>query len=158
MSPRVAFLAVLLMSCGAKEPKGASPPPAAAPPSYEEAIQAIAADIEGLKGEYPQLAEFSAAAHCEPDRLVVSYGYRTHQPEGRGGWAGAVPNPDDDGVWFYIDFHDPDSTAQIHTQPVVPPRRFRDKKVMFLILEGAQTKPLAGALEKVLAENGVTAE
>ena len=61
-------------------------------------------------------------------------------------------------MWFYIDFHEPNSTAQIHTQPVVPPLFFWDKKVMFLILEGKRTKELAGVLREILLRHGVTTE
>ena len=66
-----------------------------------------------------------------------------------------MPNPDDDGVWFYIDFHDPGSMAQIHTQPVVPKGVLGDKRAMVLILEGAETKPLADSIRDVLRKNGV---
>ena len=90
-----------------------------APPSHADAIRAIAKDIAALKDRYPQLADFDVDKHCQPDDLKISYGYRTHDPEHRGGWTAAVPNPDPDGIWFYIDFHDPKSMRQIHTQPVV---------------------------------------
>jgi hypothetical protein len=123
--------------------------------SYEAALERIALGIEGLKDRYPQLARFSAAKHLERARLVISYGHNTHRPRHRGGWTSGVPNPDDDGVWFYIDFHDPGSQAQIHTQPVVPELRFREKRVMFLILEGARTRKVSDALHRVLRENGV---
>ncbi len=90
--------------------------------------------------------------------MSISYGYKTHRSQRAGGWAAIVPNPDEDGVWFYIDFHEPNSTAQIHTQPVVPPLFFWDKKVMFLILEGKRTKELAGVLREILLRHGVTTE
>jgi Calcium/calmodulin dependent protein kinase II association domain len=53
---------------------------------------------------------------------------------------GGVPNPDADGVWFFIDFHRPDSQLQIDSQAVVPPYCFGDKLVLFVILEGKKTK------------------
>lgn len=133
--------------------KQAVEPPA---PSHADAIRAIARDIAGLKASHPQLADFDVDKHCHPDRLSISYGYKTHEPTGRGGWTAAVPNPDPDGVWFYIDFHDPGSMRQIHTQPVVLERRRGDKRVMFLILEGEKTKALAGHIDRILARHGVT--
>ena len=69
-----------------------------------------------------------------------------------------MPNPDEDGVWFYIDLHDPGSLAQIHTQPVGPPLWYRDKKVTFLILEGTRTPRLAPTLTGVLRAHGVQTE
>lgn len=119
------------------------------------ALQGIAAGIERLKTRYPQLAAFSCREHCDWDRLTIEYGYRTHAPTHSGGWTAGVPNPDDDGVWFYIDFHDPASQRQIHTQPVVPRFRYRDKRVMFLMLEGSRTHSISGALVQILRDNGV---
>lgn len=120
-------------------------------------IEAVARDIERLGRDYPQLRRFSAARHCDPARLVIEYGYHTHAPTGRGGWTAGVPNPDPDGVWLYIDLHDPGSTAQIHTQPVVMPRRYGDQRVMVLLLDGEETRPLGAALSQVLERNGVEA-
>jgi len=126
------------------------------PLSHADAIRAIAKDIAALKGTHPQLVDFDVEKHCHPDRLVIDYDYHTHPPRHRGGWTAGVPNPDPDGVWFYIDFHDPDSMAQIHTQPVVPERRRGDKRVMFLMLQGEKTKSLSGPIEEILARHGVT--
>ena len=148
---RLAIVALVLSACAAKQP----PSPASAV-SEEEAISRIAADIERVSDEFPQLAEFSAKTHCDSTRLVIQYGFHTHRARGRGGWTSGVPNPDDDGVWFWIDFHDPSSSAQIHTQPVVAPLWFRHKKVMLLMLEGKKTKKLGATLQRILEENGVT--
>jgi hypothetical protein len=57
-------------------------------------------------------------------------------------------------VWFYIDVHDPDSNLQLHTQPVVPRWRLRDKRVMVLLLEGHQTKTLDGKISRILLDHG----
>ena len=122
---------------------------------YGKAIHGIAEAIERLKGQFPQLAEFTAEKHGDSSRLAITYGYRTHRAKHRGGWTAGVPNPDPDGVWFYIDFHDPGSAAQIHTQPVVPPLHFRDRKVTFLILEGETTKRLAASLHQIMLNHGV---
>ena len=118
-------------------------------------MERIAAAIEQAKGAYPQLAGFSAKEHFDRQELVISYGYKTHRSKRRGGWASGVPNPDPDGVWFYVDFHDPDSQAQIHTQPWVEDLRYRDKKVMVLILEGSRTKSFALKLHQILLQHGV---
>jgi hypothetical protein len=123
--------------------------------SYESTLRKIAQSIEALKPEYPQLSEFSAANHCDAERLTITYGYRTETAARTGGWTSGVPSPTHDGVWFYIDFHGADSTLQIHTQPVVPRYRFRDKQVMFLLLEGANTKTLSGKLFQILLDHGV---
>lgn len=129
--------------------------PHASSASHEEALERIALAIERLKGSYPQLADFSVSQHLDRGGLTISYGYHTHRSRRRGGWTAGVPNPDPDGVWLHIDFHDPGSTAQIHTQPVVPELRYRDKRVMFLILEGERTRRLAGALDRILRDEGV---
>ena len=121
----------------------------------EQALAQIAADIELLKGRYPQLEDFSAVRDFDRQRLVISFGYRTHRSRHPGGWTSGVPNPDDEGVWFYIDFHDPTSTAQIHTQPVAQERRYREKRVMLLVLDGKRTEPLTPALHQILHDQGV---
>jgi hypothetical protein len=72
------------------------------------------------------------------------------------GWTSGVPNPDDDGIWFYLDFHDPDSMAQIHTQPWVGRKMCLGKKIAWLlILEGQKTKPLAREILSILEKYGV---
>jgi hypothetical protein len=122
---------------------------------YASTLLAIARSIEGLKREYPQLAGFSASTHLDVDGLRITYGYRTEKPRPTGGWTSAVPSPLDGGVWLHVDFHDAASKAEIHTQPVVPRYRFRDKRVMLLLREGASTKPLEGALARILLDHGV---
>lgn len=119
-------------------------------------LRAIARDLEALRGDFPQLADFSAEAAFDAGRLTISYQFRTHAPAKRGGWTAGVPNPDDDGVWFHIDFHDPVSSAQLHTQPVVPERWFRDQRVTLLLLEGGKTRSLAPAITEILRRHGVT--
>ncbi len=124
---------------------------------YRDAIQRIAQAIEGLKDEYPQLVDFAASKDCVVERLTIGYQYHIHQPEGRAGWAGAVPNPDEDGIWLHIDFHNPDPISQIHTQPFVMPLRFQDLSVMFLILEGSETKSVSQEMDAILRDIGVVA-
>ncbi|APV50414.1 hypothetical protein BWI17_12340 [Betaproteobacteria bacterium GR16-43] len=121
------------------------------------ALEAIARDIEGLKGSYPQLADFSVARNLRIDRLSIDYAYRTHKPEPRGGWTSGVPNPDDDGIWFDIDFHDPKSTAEKHTQPAKVVRHcIGELELSFLHLEGTKTKSIMGDVWKILRKHGVT--
>ena len=123
---------------------------------YAENIKAIAADIAGLRDSFPQLKDFSPSQNVLFDKLAIDYAYHTHRYEGRGGgWVAHAPNPEDDGIWLYIDLHDPDSQAQIHTQPMVPARCFGEKRATFLILEGKTTKPLAGQLVAILNAHGL---
>ena len=126
-----------------------------AEPEYSKIIRAIAQDIEDLKPEFTQLKKFSPAMCVDLKRLTISYEYRTHEPKGRAGWAGSVPNPNPDGVWFFIDIHDPDSQAQIHTQPVSLPLCIGDKRVSFLILEGKKTKSMGEKIRAILRKHGI---
>ena len=121
---------------------------------YIDRLRAIAQDIAALKPEFTQLSEFSVANSIGTDRLSINYAYHTHTAPRRGGWTSGVPNPDDDGIWFYIDFHDASSTAQIHTQPVYPALHLGDKLVEFLILEGARTRPVTGRITAILKAHG----
>jgi hypothetical protein len=129
-----------------------APAPSMATPA--DTIAAIARDIEGLKPACPQLVDFDREKHVDRAGDRLDYGYHTHPPARRGGWAGAVPNPDPDGVWLYIDIHDPASMSQIHTQPVVPKLRVGDKLLMMLILEGDRVPSCAGKLWAVLGKYG----
>ena len=122
---------------------------------YPQAIRLIASDIEGLKSSYPQLADFTAEVNCDVAGLVIDYAYKTHRAEDRPGWAGGVPNPDNEGVWFRIDFHDPDSMEQLHTQPLTEDLRYQDKKVSFLILQGSDTDDLSQPLGAILEKRGI---
>lgn len=107
---------------------------------YLKIIKAIAIDIEKLKDEYPQLSEYTMMTALNEEQMTIEYAYRTHQPQGFGGWTSRVPNPNEDGIWFYLDIHDSDSTRQIHTQPIVPTIKVGNKVCMLLLLEGKQTK------------------
>jgi hypothetical protein len=132
---------------------GVAPAYAARDVDYAAAMRQIGADITTLKSTYPQLADF-AYVGANTLQLEIDYSFHTHQPERRGGWTSGVPNPDADGVWFFIDLHDADSTAQIHTQPMTAPLCLGDKRVSLLILEGTQTKRLSGALGAILQRHG----
>ena len=128
-------------------------------PQYHAFIKSIAEDITVLKKTHPQLKEFSADKHVDIENLRIDYGYHTYEPERTGGWTSGVPNPNPDGVWFYIDLHEKDSTAQIHTQPITSPSlQFGDKQVGFLILEGAETPSIADELISILDQHGAKAE
>lgn len=124
--------------------------------SYPETLKNIASDIEKLKSQYPQLNDFSINKNLNIEELSIDYEYHTHEPEKTGGWSSGVPHPNDDGVWFYIDIHDPSSTREIHTQPMMTaPMCFNDKKISMLILEGAQTKSINGEIWKILRSYGI---
>ncbi len=127
-----------------------------APTPESRALTRIAEGIERLAPKYRQLADFKAATALAPGSTAISYSFHTHRAEHRGGWSSGVPNPDDDGVWFFIDIHDRDSQAQRHTQPVTVELRFGTKAVTFLILEGAKTSSLVPDLNRILKEAGVT--
>ena len=74
---------------------------------YKKILTGIAHRIEALKKDFPHLKEFSPQKNTNLENLSISYEYHTHPAQHRGGWTSGVPNPDDDGIWFYIDFHDP---------------------------------------------------
>lgn len=123
-------------------------------------LKKVARDIEKLKSDFPQLEDFSVRKHFDSSLKrqpvpAIVYSFHTHAARHAGGWTAGVPNPDDDGVWFYIDLHDPDSTAQIHTQPVTMSLCLGDKRVSFLILEGAGTKSLDPVIREILRKHGV---
>lgn len=122
---------------------------------YTDAIKNIAEGIEELKKQSPQLINFIPAINVDTINLSISYEYKTHKSNQPAGWVAAVPNPDDDGIWFYIDFHSPDSQAQIHTQPLMPDLCIGNKKVTFLILEGQKTQSIREHVNKILNKCGV---
>lgn len=123
--------------------------------NFQETLQSVARHIEALKKDFPQLKEFSPIKNTDIQGLRIEYAYHTHPALQRGGWTSGVPNPDDDGIWFYIDFHDPDSLAQIHTQPVTGwAVCLGNKRASLLSLEGKNTKPVQGALWKILERHG----
>jgi len=112
----------------------------------------IARDIAALKRTFPQLAHFDPKVYA--GATSISYSFHTHEPARSGGWTSGVPAPDDDGMWFYIDMHDPDSTAQIHTQPMTAPLCLGALRVSFLIQEGARTRPLSAEISRILQQHG----
>ncbi len=123
---------------------------------YAKILTDIKSDLADLAGEYPQLQDVSEKALLNASRLSLAYSYRTHVAQQPGGWTAGVPNPDDDGIWFYIDFHDPNSSEQIHTQPVIRALCLGPKQVSVLILEGKNTKSASGKIYSVLRNHGVT--
>ena len=122
---------------------------------FAKTLGSVAHEIEDLKDRYPQLKEFSVEKHFNVEKLQISYEYHTHRSDKVGGWTSGVPNLDDDGIWFFIDVHEPTSTAQLHTQPVTVPICLADKKVTFLILEGKATESVDGAIRRILESRGV---
>ena len=117
-------------------------------------LKALAADIEKLKTDFPQLRDFSAATHLLAEPPSITYAFRTHAPERTGGWTSGVPSPDTDGIWFHIDLHDPGSKAQLHTQPVTVPLCLGQSRVSFLILEGRDTRSVYGPIRSALTKQG----
>jgi hypothetical protein len=122
---------------------------------YTRAITRLATGIEELKATYPQLAEFSAATALRVDPPSIGYGYHTHKPQPTGGWTSGVPHPDADGLWFHIDFHDPESKTELHTQPMVMvPMCIGQQRLTVLILEGKSTNSVKVEIWKLLRAQG----
>ncbi len=123
--------------------------------NYYEFIKKVSEEITNLKETYPQLKEFSIKKHADIENLKIDYSYNTHKSERSGGWTSGVPNPNPDGIWFYIDLHDKDSTAQIHLQPMTGTSlQFSNKSICFLILEGTATKSVSNKILSILERNG----
>ena len=131
--------------------------PAAPVVADAQALAEIARAIEALKIRQPALAEFSAAKNLDADNQKITYAFHTHAASARGGWTAGVPNPDEDGIWFYIDLHDAASTAQIHTQPMGPKLCLGEQHVSFLSLAGDRVRELDREISKILRRNGVAA-
>ncbi len=116
----------------------------------------IAKDIESLKKDYPQLVAFKAPNSFKSENYDISYSYKTVRPSRTGGWTSGVPNPTNDGVWFYISIHNVNSTRQIHTQPITLKNVYIGKyKFQFLILQGKNTKDLNSTLWNIFSKHGV---
>jgi hypothetical protein len=121
----------------------------------------VANAIAAVKPRYAQLAAFDparAVTAAEP-ACHIDYTFRCHPARHHGGWSSAVPNPDDDGVWFYLGIWDPDDPSeagsQINTQPVLPNWTIAGRRITFLILNGAHTKPLGPEIEAILRRRGM---
>lgn len=159
---RLAHAAALgLLAAACSPPAAPAPAPALAPAAPgaaaagtpAEIIAAIAADLAALGTTCPRLAAFDPQTAIGPSGLDLDYTFHTHAPKRRGGWTAAVPNPDPDGIFLHVDLHDPGSTAQIHTQPIVPMRDVAGMKLMMLLLEGEAGPPCAPAIDAVLAKH-----
>jgi hypothetical protein len=119
--------------------------------SHEKFIESVAEGIAKLKEAYPQLAGFSREKNVDAGELKISYSFRARRAASGAGWRAGVPKPGPDGLWLYIDLHDPESMAQLHTQPSVKKLgRVDGKDVAFLIREGSATKKVAGAISALL--------
>src|SRR5215470_6413312 len=132
--------------------------PCTAPASQVKIISAIGQDIAKLKAKFPQLREFSVSKNVLSERLIINYDYHTHRSQITRGWRAQFPEPDDDGVWLYIDFHDPASPDRIHTRPTWPgwwSDCFEDKGVLFLMREGDKTSSVLGEIREILKRHGV---
>ena len=126
---------------------------------YREFIKKVAEEISMLKITYPQLKEFSLDKHVDLEKLKIEYSYHTHDSERTVGWTSAVPNPYPDGIWFYIDLHNKDSMAQIHTQPFTGiPLKFGNKIICFLILQGSETQSISAEIRSILKRNGAKSD
>jgi hypothetical protein len=123
---------------------------------YSAICQSIADEIAGIRASYPQLVEFEpTASDC-----TITYAHHTHAATHAGGWTAGVPNPDPDGVWFYIGVWDPadpaEASSQINTQPMVPERWIGKRRVTYLILEGDRTTRVGDELLSILKHHEMT--
>ena len=156
--------AIIVLLCVAFSCAAQTDTPDPAPASQVKTITAIGQDIANLKAKFPQLREFSVSKDVLSERLIITYEYHTHIYQIGGSsrsnpWTGsrarAWPEPDDDGVWLYIDFHDPASGSRYDAQPGDPQDCFEDKKVQFSILQGKKTNPAADEIREILKRHGV---
>ncbi|MEO8554116.1 MAG: hypothetical protein ABI678_29275 [Kofleriaceae bacterium] len=132
-------------------------PPARLSPDAPTACASIAEDLETLRPQFPALREYRGST-AERRDCYISYGWHTHRSQGGAGWAAGVPNPDPDGVWFYIGIYDPagaEARSQINSQPMTPDWRLGSRKVTFLVLEGEQASGLGAAILDVLSHHGM---
>jgi hypothetical protein len=125
----------------------------------DESCAAIASDIELLRARFPQLVEYRTAAAMHRD-CVIEYGWHIGRPTGRGGgWTAQVPDPERDGVWFYVGLYDPngpEANDQINSQPIMPADwRIGARKVTLLVVEGADTHGIGAAVIEVLRRHGM---
>ena len=148
LRPTGLVLVAALAACAAG---GGTPPPDPA-----TVLRNVAIDIEALGASHAQLAAFRAGEHLDAGQARIDYAWHTHVATRAGGWTSGVPNPDPDGIWFHIDVHDPASSLQLHTQPVVERLCLGKARVSFLVLEGEQAEPAAGELRRILEKHGVT--
>jgi hypothetical protein len=132
-----------------------APASQARPPDAARRLAAIARDLDALGARYPQFAAFSPKSHLDVAGLRIDYAFHVGPPSGGGGWTGAVPQPARDGVWLHIDVHAPDSTLQLHTQPMTAPLCLGDRRVSFLLLEGGRTRPVGERIDAILRRHGV---
>jgi len=126
---------------------------------YKILCSNIANDIESLKYKFPQLKEFDVASHFDRNSCKIQYEYKCHSSNLTGGWASGVPNPDSDGVWFYIGFWDEnnpeESSRQINIQPFSPVWHIKKRRVTYLILEGKNTEKINPAILDILISYGL---
>ena len=119
----------------------------------------IAKDIELLKNQYPQLDEFSISKNLNKENCKIEYEYKCRLSTNNVGWISQVPNPDPNGLWFYIslwDENDPNENfSQINTQTVIPIWYIKNKRVTYLILQGKNTKSLNIEVLKILKKYGL---
>jgi len=126
---------------------------------YRTICENIAKDIGLLKDKFPQLKEFNVSNNLDKESCKLRYEYRCHRSNYRGGWTSGVPNPDQDGIWFYIgiwDENDPtESLAQINTQPLILKGYIKNRRVTFLILEGDKTSKISPDIYRILENHGI---
>jgi hypothetical protein len=134
-----------------------APAPTPITPTFPATCAAIAADLETLRPQFPALVEYRGDT-AQKHACWIEYGWHTHRSTGTGGWTSGVPNPDRDGVWFYIGIYDPngpEASSQINTQPMTPNWWLGDRKVMVLFLAGDDVHGLGEQVMVVLTKHGL---
>ncbi len=126
---------------------------------YSEICENIAKDIELLKNEFPQLNDFYTSKNLNKSTCTISYSYKCHYVNHKIGWTSGVPNPDPDGIWFYICLWDENDSSQnlsqINTQPVMPVWYIKNHRVTYLMLEGENTKSVFDRIMEILKKYGL---
>ncbi|MBI5528684.1 MAG: PKD domain-containing protein [Deltaproteobacteria bacterium] len=146
-------------SVGAGPPADAAKavaPDAGVRPECARIVEDIAREIERLKPEHPKLEKFSVAEAVRPARCEISYSHKTHRSTTRAGWTAGFPEPDPDGIAFYVHLYNKEEQAgQIDTQPVMPPWHIGEWKVTFLVREGEKAPRAADLIHNRLAFLGM---
>ena len=129
---------------------------------YMKICEDIAKDIELLKKEFPQLKEFEVSKNLDKQSCKIRYEYKCHEPSHRGGWTSGVPEPDPEGIWFYIGIWDKnnpsENSSQINTQPVMPLLYIENRRVTYLMLQGKNTNPVDTKIFEILKKYGAKGE
>lgn len=135
-------------------PRAESPVPPTEAEAAEIACATIARDLIALRRRYRALASMRAVV--EDGECTFSLAYHVGAPAGGAGYAGGIPVPQDDGVWFHLELYDPtgpNAMSQVNSQPVLPPWWIGARRVTWLARSGARATVVDGkTLEQAVWE------